>query len=489
MVRGDLLLNTWWTVVLVALVPGILVASDYSLWLLPLIGIPLVAIQLGSRQAVINEHEARHDRVTGLSNREDVARVLEHALHRAGRQGAQVGVLMVGLSRFKEINETLGHRRGDLVLIEVARRLAGIARPQRRRGAARRRRVRRRSSRRSTASTAACAAAERALAALRAPVVIRGVELDLGAHAGVACHPEHGTSLRRAAAPRRRRARAGEGVAPRGWSSTPSDFDEHGVERLTLVSELSRAIAAGELELVFQPQVELATGRLRAVEALVRWPHPERGPLSPEEFIEPAEQTGVIRALTLWVVRAALDQAERWHAAGLDLRVAVNLSVRSITPELPRDLALILDGAHAARWSSRSPRPSAWWTPSGALAVLEELTALGIRLSVDDFGTGLLVAGLPQAAAGQRDQDRPLVRDGDGPRGQRPRDRALDRRPRPPPRDGGRRRGRREQESLRRAARARLPPGPGLRDQPAARRGGARRMGAARATEPRRSRA
>ena len=88
MVRGDLLLNTWWTVVLVALVPGILVASDYSLWLLPLIGIPLVAIQLGSRQAVINEHEARHDRVTGLSNREDVARVLEHALHRAGRQDA-----------------------------------------------------------------------------------------------------------------------------------------------------------------------------------------------------------------------------------------------------------------------------------------------------------------------------------------------------------------------------------------------------------------
>ena len=91
-IRGDLLLNAWWTVVLVALVPGILVAADYSLWLLPLIGIPLVAIQLGSRQAVINEHEARHDRVTGLSNREDVARVLARALHapsaRAGRSAS-----------------------------------------------------------------------------------------------------------------------------------------------------------------------------------------------------------------------------------------------------------------------------------------------------------------------------------------------------------------------------------------------------------------
>jgi len=190
-VRSDLLLNAWWTVVLVALVPGILVASDYSLWLLPLIGIPLVAIQLGSRQAVINEHEARHDRVTGLSNREDVARVLEHALHRAGRQDAQVGVLMVGLARFKEINETLGHRRGDLVLIEVARRLAGIARPSD---------VAARLGGDEFAviltpvdGVAGCVAAgEQALDALRAPVIIRGVALDLEAHAGIACSPEHG---------------------------------------------------------------------------------------------------------------------------------------------------------------------------------------------------------------------------------------------------------------------------------------------------------
>jgi diguanylate cyclase (GGDEF)-like protein len=383
--RGDLLLNAWWTVVLVALVPGILVAADYSLWLLPLIGIPLVAIQLGSRQAVINEHEARHDRVTGLSNREDVARVLERALHRAQRHGEQVGVVMIGLTRFKELNETLGHRRGDLVLIEVARRLAAIARPGD---------VAARLGGDEFAViltpvdgvAGSVAVAEQALAALCAPVMIRGVELDLEAHAGIACHPEHGETydaLLRHADVALERAKASHS----GAVVYSSEFDERGMERLTLVSDLSRAIAAGELELVFQPQVELATGELRAVEALVRWSHPERGALSPEDFIEPAEQTGVIRSLTMWVVETALSQAERWHEAGLDVRVAVNLSPRSITPELPRDLAVILDG-RTASLELEITETVGMVDADGALAVLEELTALGIRLSVDDFGTG-----------------------------------------------------------------------------------------------------
>jgi diguanylate cyclase (GGDEF)-like protein len=386
MIRGDLLLNAWWTIVLVALVPGILVAADYSLWLLPLIGIPLVAIQLGSRQAVINEHEARHDRVTGLSNREDVARVLERSLHRAARQGWQVGVLMIGLERFKEINETLGHRRGDLVLAEVARRLSEVA------GA---RDVAARLGGdefalilgRVSGVDECVAFAERALASLAVPVMIRGVELDVGATAGIACHPEHGVTfdalLRHAdvALSRAKSARHATVV----YSEA---FDEHGVERLTLVSELGRAIDAGELQLVFQPQIELATGRLRAVEALVRWPHPERGELSPEAFIEPAEHTGVIRRLTLWVIQAALSQADRWRADGLDLRVAVNLSVRSITPELPRDLAIILEGRSGDQLELEITETVGMVDAEGSLAVLEELRSLGIRLAIDDFGTG-----------------------------------------------------------------------------------------------------
>ncbi len=385
MIRGDLLLNAWWTVVLVALVPGILVAAAYSLWLLPLIGIPLVAIQLGSRQAVINEHEARHDRVTGLSNREDVARVLQRALDRAGRQDGDVGVLMIGLDRFKEINETLGHRRGDLVLAEVARRLSTVAGP--RDVAARLGGDEFALILGSVDGVEGCvAAAERVLAALAAPVMIRGVELDVAAAAGVACHPEHGATFD--ALLRHADVALGRAKTSHRPAVVYSDaFDEHGVERLTLVAELGRAIDADELELVFQPQVELATGRLLAVEALVRWPHPERGQLSPEAFIEPAEHTGVIRRLTLWVIQSALAQADRWRMSGLDLRVAVNLSVRSITPELPRELAIILEG-HDGGLELEITETVGMIDAEGSLAVLEELRALGIRLSVDDFGTG-----------------------------------------------------------------------------------------------------
>ena len=385
MIRGDVLLNGWWTVVLVALVPGILVAADYSLWLLPLIGLPLVAIQLGSRQAVLNEHEARHDRLTGLSNREDVARVLERALHRAERQGEQVGVLMIGLTRFKEINETLGHRRGDLVLAEVARRLADVAGPgdvAARLGGDEFALILGRA-----AGVQGCVAvAERVLALLAEPVTIRGVELDVAATAGIACHPEHGETFD--ALLRHANVALGHAKAAGPAAVVYSDaFDEHGVERLTLVAELGRAIDADELELVFQPQVELDTGRLRSVEALVRWRHPERGELSPEAFIEPAEHTGVIRRLTLWVVRSALAQADSWRAAGLDLRVAVNLSVRSITPELPRELAAVLDGREG-QLELEITETVGMEDAEGSLAVLEELRALGIRLSVDDFGTG-----------------------------------------------------------------------------------------------------
>ena len=385
MIRGDLLMNAWWTVVLVALVPGILVAADYSLWLLPLIGLPLVAIQLGSRQAVINEHEARHDRVTGLSNREDVARVLERALQGAARQGEQVGVLMIGLERYKEINETLGHRRGDLVLVEVARRLSAVTGPRdvaARLGGDEFALILGRVS-----GVQGCVeAAERVLEALSAPVMIRGVELDVAAVAGIACQPEHGTTFD--ALLRHADVALGRAKASRRPALVYTEaFDEHGVERLTLVAELGRAIDAGELELVFQPQVELATGRLAAVEALVRWPHPERGELSPEAFIEAAEHTGVIRPLTLWVIQSALAQADRWRAAGLDLRVAVNLSVRSITAELPRELAIILEGRQG-QLELEITETVGMIDAEGSLAVLEQLTALGIRLSVDDFGTG-----------------------------------------------------------------------------------------------------
>ena len=222
------------------------------------------------------------------------------------------------------------------------------------------------------------------VAALREPVAVRGVELDVGAAVGVARHPRDGRSvdaLLRHADVALEQAKS----TPGRWVAYEPRFDEHGLERLALVADLSRAIEEQELELFFQPKVALEGGALRGVEALVRWPHPERGLLAPEEFIEPAEHTGVIRPLTMWVVREALDQADRWRAEGLDVPVAVNLSVRSITPELPDELAAVLDGRPLELEITETVGMG---DADEALAVLEQLTALGIRLSVDDFGTG-----------------------------------------------------------------------------------------------------
>ncbi len=383
--RGDIGPNGWWTVVMVALVPVILAAADYDLWLLPLLGVPLAAIQLGSRQAVLNQHRASHDELTGLPNRELLTQSLRYALRRGERRGNEVAVLLVELERFKEVNGTLGHRRGDLVLVEAARRLDALARP----GDI----VARMAGGEFALVLAPVAGDEEAgrvaaevVAALREPVDVRGVELDVGAAVGVACHPRDGRTfdaLLRHADVALERAKVTRGR----WVAYEPGFDEDGLERLALVADLTRAIEAEELELYFQPKVALDDGALRGVEALVRWRHPERGLLAPEEFIEPAEHTGLIRPLTMWVVREALDQAERWRAEGLELPVAVNLSVRSITPELPGELAAILDGRDVPL-ELEITETVGMADADEALAVLEQLTALGIRLSVDDFGTG-----------------------------------------------------------------------------------------------------
>jgi diguanylate cyclase (GGDEF)-like protein len=383
--RADLRFHTWSTVVLIVLAPVILVAADYSLWLFPLLGVPLVAIQFGSRQAVINEHRARHDSLTGLPNRIHLTRALREAVDRAGADG--IGVLILGLDRFREINETLGHRRGDVVLCEAGRRLNALARPGD---------VVARLGGDEFALMLnpvggpgeAAVLADAAIASLERPVSIGGVELDIGARVGIACYPEHGRSvdaLLRHADVALDKAKGGRDAKV----IYRHDFDEHGLERLALLAELRRAIDEGGLQLHFQPQVELATGALRGVEALVRWHHPQRGLLSPRDFIGPAEHTGVIHPLTMWVIDEALDQADRWLAAGVELTVAVNLSARSITGDLPRRIAERLAGRRSARALELEITETVDVADADeALAVLHELTGLGIRLSVDDFGTG-----------------------------------------------------------------------------------------------------
>ena len=317
-----------------------------------------------------------------------LTRSLREALRRADRDGGRVGVLIVGLDRFKELNETLGHRRGDLVLQEAGRRLAALARPGE---------VVARLGGDEFAlvlgpvdGPEGCVrVAEKVIALLREPVEVRGVALDIGASVGIACHPDHGRSvdaLLRHADVALDRAK----TSRRDWVVYEHDFDEHSLERLAIVAELRRGIDRGELLLHFQPQIELATGELRGVEALVRWRHPERGLLAPQEFIELAEHTGLIRPLTLWVVRGGAGAGRR---AGAQRGSTCLWRSTSPCARSPRSCPPTWRGSSAGasakrRSSSRSPRRVGMEDADEALTVLRELTRLGIRLSVDDYGTG-----------------------------------------------------------------------------------------------------
>ena len=386
-VRTDFGFEAGTTAVLTALVPIVLLVADQELVLLPLLGIPLGAIQLAGRQAVENDRLARHDALTGLPNRVELARVLEPALERRRADGEHLAVLLIDLDGFKEINDTLGHRHGDVLLRQVADRLQEVVPPPgfvsrfggdefvlvlpSLRGA-----------------EEAEAVAARLIEVLREPVPVGHVALEVRASIGIALAPEHGLRpedlVRRAdAAMHRAKGRQA------GWAVHDPESEPPSVQRLELATQLRHGIEHGELELHYQPKVELRTGRTTSVEALVRWRHPTQGLLAPAHFIELAEHTGLIRPLTDWVLDEAVAQARRWRAAGMPLSVGVNVSVRSITRELPGQLAALL---------AEEPRPgdlleleiteSTMASPVETLAVLEAVDRLGIPLAVDDYGTG-----------------------------------------------------------------------------------------------------
>ncbi len=176
-----------------------------------------------------------------------------------------------------------------------------------------------------------------------------------------------------------------------GYALYDADRDEHSLRRLALMGELRQAIAADELVLHYQPKVALATGHLQGVEALVRWPHPARGLIPPDEFIPLPEQTGVIGPLTHWVLDAALAQARAWRDRGLALPVAVNLSARLLQDPAVVDTILGLLAARGVepRWLEIEITESAVMAdPARARALLARLHDRGIRLAIDDFGTG-----------------------------------------------------------------------------------------------------
>jgi diguanylate cyclase (GGDEF)-like protein len=355
---------------------------------------------------------AYEDGLTALPNRSMFNEQLEQAVRTARRSGQALSVLLLDMDRFKAINDTLGHPVGDQALREVGLRVRNALRDSD---------VVARLGGDEFAVLLATGGMDRApavvaqkiLKALEEPLVVEGQTMDVTASIGIARYPEHGedaNALLRAADVAMYNAKRSQG----GYAVYDSSHDERRQEFLTLLGELRRAVETDQLVLHYQPKVSLAESKVTAVEALVRWQHPERGFVPPGSFIPFAEQTGYISAITEWVLRRAIAQCAQWHRTGLSLKVSVNVSARDLRQEnllvkLVED-ALRENELPAGLLCLEVTESGLMEDPRSAQSTLRKLRELGIATSIDDYGTGYSsLSYIKQLAVNELKIDRTFV--------------------------------------------------------------------------------
>jgi len=319
---------------------------------------------------------AFHDTLTGLSNYTLFKDQLELCLSRAEHTAHGLAILVIGLDRFKQVNDTYGYAAGDMVLISATRRLKELGLgncPLARLGG----------------DTFALAientsdnqhvtdVAKRIMACLSAPFCVEDEEIFLGASIGISLYPHQGEKI---------------------WRDNYVFYDpelhqsRRTSRRATLESALHHALEENQLVLHYQPQIDLESGEIRGVEALLRWHHPELGTISPIEFIPIAEETGMIHAISNWVLHTACAQNSVWHRQGhTGLRMAVNLSAQQFSkPGLDQLVHEVLqDTGLAPRWLELELTETiALQDIDAAIATLKTLKTMGVRIAIDDFGTG-----------------------------------------------------------------------------------------------------
>lgn len=346
-------------------------------------------VELAARQRE-NEYQALHDALTDLPNRALFQQKLWETIEaRFANEGGLVAVMLMDLDHFKEINDTLGHHFGDMLLQQIGPRLStvlreedllarlggdefGILLPN------------------LPDQATAVRIAERILEELEQPLSVEGLQLDVTGSIGIAVYPVHSpdveTLLRRADVAMYSAKESGA-----GYEVYHPSLDQHSPGRLTLISQVRPAMERREFVLYYQPKVSVRDGSVAGVEALIRWQHPTRGLVEPDEFIPMVERTVLLRPLTQYVIDEALRQAHLWSRQGLSIAVAVNLSPRSLLdPQLPDQVAELLRERNVPPSSlTLELTESFLMADSGrSVGVLALLSEVGITLSIDDFGTG-----------------------------------------------------------------------------------------------------
>jgi diguanylate cyclase (GGDEF)-like protein len=331
--------------------------------------------------------DAYHDALTGLPNRRRMLGALDEAI-KVQAPGEVVAVLLFDVADLREVNDSLGHGAGDRVLAEVARRLRDLAPP-----AALLARV----GGDEFALTVRTASAESAVAlavktreSLQDAMVLGALTVDVDCAVGVAVHPDHGAD----SATLLQRADVATHAAKARHSSvqlfSPS-LESRSVRRVGLAGDLRRALDNNDLEVYFQPKVGLRDRRLVGVECLARWDHPVHGPVAPEDFVAVAEHTGQLGRLTEAVLREGMRRAREWENAGRELPISVNLSPRTLLDAaFPDQVSALLEEYSLApgRLTLEITEDGVVGEPERPLPVLRRLHGLGVRLSIDDFGTG-----------------------------------------------------------------------------------------------------
>ena len=368
----------------------LIVAGLIVIWVavwVALIMTTMVSRRLDAQTAAL-QHQATHDSLTGLPNRTLLHERLAQAIQSADASGRSVSLVMMDLDRFKEINDTLGHHVGDRLLLAIGERLSKVLW--------------------GSDTVARLGGDEFALLlpladgshtsqvinkvtqAISEPFVIEGMNLVVEASLGVAVYPQNSKNVVELIS---HADVAMYQAKHRGVHHTLYDpeQDPHSLARLTLMSDLRHATERNEVSLHYQPKIDVRTQQVVGVEALLRWQHPRHGMVPPDSFIAQAEQTGIIKPLTDWILNEALRQCAEWNAAGLPLSVAVNLSARVIQdPQLPARVAAMLErhAVGADQLALEITETAIMSDPVRATQVLTELDAMGTRLSIDDFGTG-----------------------------------------------------------------------------------------------------